>query len=218
MLFHYENNMDMKNHLYFIVCLWMLLGVSLWCPGQLMAQDATSHVDKPAVLRGSGNDAGGYYAKRFVFPIRAIIELQEGAVAVAVAINAEGAVESVDVLQGLTPEIDESVRQLVMTTGKWKPAKLNKEAVRSVQNITINLRLSDSQRAFSESLKAYRGAEHFPLFVLDRKLVNDYVELEPYNIKSIRVLKGEKATELYGEAGSYGVVEIQTKRGTPPIY
>ena len=49
MLFHYENNMDMKNHLYFIVCLWMLLGVSLWCTGQLMAQDATS-------LRSSGVD------------------------------------------------------------------------------------------------------------------------------------------------------------------
>ncbi len=208
----------MKNHLNFTFSFWMLLGFSLLLPGPLMAQDETAHVDKPAVLRGSGNDAGRYYAKRFVFPMRAIIELQEGAVVAAVAINPEGVVESVDVVQGLSPEIDESVRQLVMTTGKWKPAKLNKSAVRSVQNITINLKLSDSQRAFSESLKAYRGAEHFPLFVLDRKLVNDYVELEPYNIKSIRVLKGEKAKELYGDAGSYGVVEIQTKRGTPPIY
>lgn len=208
----------MKNHVNFTLGLgfYLLLGWGLLAPSQLMAQD--SAVDKPAVLRGSGNDAGRYYAKRFVFPMRAIIELQEGPVVAAVAISSDGAVESVDVVQGLSPEVDESIRQLVTTTGKWKPARLNNAPVRSVQNITIDLKLTDSQKAFSESLKAYRGAENFPLFVLDRKLVNDYVELEPYNIKSIRVLKGEKAKELYGEAGIHGVVEIQTKRGTPPIY
>lgn len=208
----------MKNDAFFTLGLWMLLCLCLIAPGHLMAQDMALNVDKPAVLRGSGNDAGRYYAKRFVFPMRAIIELQEGVVEAAVVINAEGAVESVDVVKGLSPEIDESIRLLLMTTGKWKPARFNKAAVRSVKNIIITLKLSDSQRAFSESLQSYRGAEHFPLFVMDRKLVNDYVELEPYNIKSIRVLKGEKARDLYGEAGIYGVVEIQTKRGTPPIY
>lgn len=198
------------------VPLFLLFLLGFGCPSGMLAQQA--EVDKPALLRCAGNDAGRYYAKRLVYPLVAIINRVEGSVLLSVVINAAGLVESVDVVQGVSPEVDEAVRQLVMTTGKWKPARLNKAAVRSVQNITINLRLSDSQKSFSESLKAYRGAEQLPLFVLDRKLVNDYVELEPYNIKSIRVLKGEKALELYGEAGMHGVVEIQTKRGTPPIY
>ncbi len=197
------------------ILLMLLLCLAL--PERLEAQNSTSGVDKPAVLRSS-NDAARFYAKHFVYPMRAIIESQEGLVTVSVVINAAGAVESVDIVKGLSSEIDESVRQMVMTTGKWRPAKLNKTDVRSVQTISIDLKLSDSQRSFSEALKAYRGVEHFPLFVLDRKLVNDYVELEPYNVKSIRVLKGDKAKQLYGDAGVYGVVEIQTKRGTPPLY
>ena len=185
--------------------------------GSLSAQKAVANVDKAAVLRGSKHDAGAYYAKRFIYPMRAIIEAHEGQAEVSLVINSLGVVESVDIVKGISPEIDEALRQLVMSTGKWKPALLNGNAVSSIQNISIGIKLTDSQRSFSESLKAYRGVERFPLFVLDGKLVNDYVELEPYNVKSIRVIKGEKAKAHYGNSGINGVVEIQTKRGTPPV-
>jgi len=42
--------------------------------------------------------------------------------------------------------------------------------------------------------------------------------LPDYNLKSLKVLKGEKAYEKYGERAKNGVIEITTKRGTPPIW
>ena len=56
-----------------------------------------------------------------------------------------------------------------------------------------------------------------PLVGLDGKPVEGIVEIEEYNVKSIRVLKGKPATDLYGEKASGGVVIIESKQGTPPL-
>lgn len=52
-----------------------------------------------------------------------------------------------------------------------------------------------------------------PLFVLDGKIIQ-YEELEKLdkrNIEAIEVLKGEKATDQYGDKGKNGVVVIKSK-------
>ncbi|MCK0155842.1 TonB-dependent receptor plug domain-containing protein [Cellulophaga sp. F20128] len=54
-----------------------------------------------------------------------------------------------------------------------------------------------------------------PLIVLDGKEMEssfDMESIDPDNIKSVNVLKGEKATEKYGKKGKDGVVEITTKK------
>ena len=138
--------------------------------------------------------------------------------AAIVRVSETGVVEDVRIQQGLTPAIDEAVRQLIMTQGEWRPAMLNKKPVNSEQLVSLFLRLTDSQKNFAQAMAPFKGTSKFPLFVIDGKLVNDYVELEPYNVKSIRILKGDNAKQLYGEAGKNGVVEMQTKRGTPPVF
>ncbi len=52
-----------------------------------------------------------------------------------------------------------------------------------------------------------------PLFILDGKEMKDgnMDDMDPNNIKSISVLKGEKAIEKYGDKGKDGVIEITTK-------
>ena len=52
-----------------------------------------------------------------------------------------------------------------------------------------------------------------PLYVIDGK-ISDKVQMEkidPNDIKSVNVLKGESATAAYGDKGKNGVVEITTK-------
>jgi len=52
-----------------------------------------------------------------------------------------------------------------------------------------------------------------PLFIVDDKEVTKKdLDLDPNNIESVKVVKGEAATKLYGEKGKDGVVVITTKK------
>ena len=52
-----------------------------------------------------------------------------------------------------------------------------------------------------------------PLFVVDgQRLVDDSVDLNPSDIESVEVFRGELALKQYGEAARNGVVVITTKR------
>ena len=53
-----------------------------------------------------------------------------------------------------------------------------------------------------------------PLYVVDGKIVKKkkMIDLNPNNIESVNVLKGDAAKELYGRKGKNGVVVIKTKK------
>ena len=52
-----------------------------------------------------------------------------------------------------------------------------------------------------------------PLFVVDGKhLTDDSIDLNPSEIESVEVFKGDMALRRYGEAARNGVVVITTKR------
>ncbi|MBF4485928.1 carboxypeptidase-like regulatory domain-containing protein [Flavobacterium sp. CSZ] len=51
-----------------------------------------------------------------------------------------------------------------------------------------------------------------PLYVVDGEITNDIKNINPNDILSIDVLKGPKATALYGSRGSNGVIIITTKK------
>jgi TonB-dependent SusC/RagA subfamily outer membrane receptor len=53
-----------------------------------------------------------------------------------------------------------------------------------------------------------------PLIVIDGVITSDLDmnKINPSNIASMNVMKGEKAKEKYGEKGANGVVEITTKK------
>lgn len=58
-----------------------------------------------------------------------------------------------------------------------------------------------------------------PLFVLDGKIIQqaDIEKINTRNIESIEVLKGEKATDQYGDKGKNGVVVIKSKKAPMKI-
>jgi outer membrane receptor protein involved in Fe transport len=53
-----------------------------------------------------------------------------------------------------------------------------------------------------------------PLIVIDGVITSDLnlKDINPTNIKSINVLKGEKATAKYSDKGTNGVIEITTNK------
>jgi TonB-dependent SusC/RagA subfamily outer membrane receptor len=77
--------------------------------------------------------------------------------------------------------------------------------------------LSEDEKNFIATMKRFGLDVNVPLYVLDNQIMRARVHLPEYNIKSIRVLKGDAAIEKYGEEAKNGVVVITTKRGTPPL-
>jgi uncharacterized protein YfkK (UPF0435 family) len=63
-------------------------------------------------------------------------------------------------------------------------------------------------------LKPASGEKMKPLIVIDGVITSELNlnDLNPSNIQSMNVMKGEKAKEKYGEKGANGVVEITTKK------
>ena len=53
-----------------------------------------------------------------------------------------------------------------------------------------------------------------PLLVLDGVIISSLDTIAPSSIAEIYVLKGEKATDKYGEKGKHGVIEVISKKAT----
>lgn len=53
-----------------------------------------------------------------------------------------------------------------------------------------------------------------PLIMLDHKKISEarMKKIKPENVKSIKVLSGEGAGKIYGKAGQYGVIVIESKK------
>ena len=66
----------------------------------------------------------------------------------------------------------------------------------------------------SEKIVIRSNGEEDPLYVVDGKVVNKkkMTKINPKNIESVNVLKGDSAKEKYGRKGKNGVVEIITKK------
>ncbi len=77
-------------------------------------------------------------------------------------------------------------------------------------------------RGVIESIHSGRASlwparDSLPLYVIDGKVIGAYQDqptlesIDPNDIESISVLKGESAVEKYGDSGAFGVIEIRTK-------
>lgn len=113
---------------------------------------------------------------------------------------------------------------LAITTheGDWKPGDLP-----AYQSIKEAQEKADAQPSATEEMNvdtnggiAIRNqrAGDPPLYVIDGKAYPEDGEvrledLDPRDIASVNIYKGEKALNLYGEDGANGVVEIWTKAG-----
>jgi len=95
----------------------------------------------------------------------------------------------------------------------------NKMIIRGTFNrkdvtVTVNRPNENTTLNGDIALKPSSGQKDNPLIVIDGVISSDInlKDINPNNILSINVLKGEKATAKYAEKGAYGVIEITTKK------
>ncbi len=95
----------------------------------------------------------------------------------------------------------------------------NKLEIRGTRNgkdvtVTVNGPNENTTLIGNTELKPSSGQKDNPLIVIDGVISSDInlKDINPNNILSINVLKGEKATAKYAEKGANGVIEITTKK------
>jgi hypothetical protein len=92
------------------------------------------------------------------------------------------------------------------------------KGIRDGKDITITVKGSNKNISPTDQgnivLKSSPGQKEKPLIVIDGVITSDMNlnDINPSNIQSINVLKGESAKVKYAEKGANGVVEITTKK------
>ncbi|MDR0229140.1 MAG: TonB-dependent receptor plug domain-containing protein [Flavobacteriaceae bacterium] len=94
-----------------------------------------------------------------------------------------------------------------------------RKAVIEIKRAEIEKNVEAARTAKAESKKGLRCASTVvetdkPLYVVDGKVVEDIVGLDPNGIATVQVLKDASATALYGSRASKGVIIVTSKKGT----
>lgn len=201
----------------------LLTGILLFCFLSVVNFSAAQsgaiaqEVDKEAKFKGNPSKIASFHEKYMNYPDEARLDILEGTVEIEAIVTTDGKLMEPEILVGVDPLLDTEALRLVKLMQEWKPAKKDGQEVNSRVRIPVKFRLSDEERAFMQTLRNNGLTEKMPLFVIDDKVAKAYIEIPQYNVKSVRVLKGEKALEKYGPDAKNGVVVITTKRGTPPV-
>lgn len=100
--------------------------------------------------------------------------------------------------------------------------KKSSDTSKFVQGYPLNSSDDVKMRAYVSVQKGVKINPN-PLVVVNNQPVYvnfDDIKIDPNDIESVNVLKGESATKKYGNAAQYGSIEIKTKSGilsTPPL-
>lgn len=195
--------------------------ISLPVIGQTVAAQSPdsvyTNVDRMPRFKGTPSRTAAFIKTHLLYPDDAWLQSKEGVVEVSFTVTSEGRLMDAKVESGVDPLMDLEALRVVELMQDWRPAKKNGVEVHARVHLPVAFSMSEDERTFVHNLHRLNLTDKPPLFVLDNKIVQSRVHLPEYNLKSLRVLKGEAALEAYGEAGRNGVVVMESKRGTPPV-
>lgn len=184
---------------------------------QAQEPEVLTEVDREPRFKGNPSRPEKFLEKHLSYPEEARLKMIEGVVKISFVITDNGKLVEPSVEKGVDPLLDNEALRLVGMMDEWRPAKKDGEKIDAEMILPVTFELSQDTKKLMQTFSDKGLADEMPLFVIDDKIVNTYVEIPHYNVKSVRVMKGEKAIERYGEKARNGVVIIKTKRGTPPV-
>lgn len=204
-----------KSYLVMLVVLCFFIAPQ--ASAQIVSDSIYSVVDRPPAFRGKPSDMHRFIRQNMVFPDDAWMNGVEGVVQVSFVVTKDGMLMNASIENSVHPLLDIEALRIVDLMTTWRPAMRGGQAVHARVSVPVEFRLTPEERDFVSTLQKFDLHKNPPLYVIDNKIVQSRVHLPSYNVRSIRVLKGEKALEKYGDAAKNGAVVISTKRGTPPV-
>jgi TonB family protein len=203
-----------------------------------------SSVEKIPEFPGGINAFYNFLSRNIKYPDEARQKGVQGRVIVSFIVEKDGSLTNFKIARGVGSGTDEEAIRVLALSPTWSPGLQNGEAVRVAYSVPISFTLpgekpvgvkvgvinkdgnSNSQynAGFIAAMKdtairintAHFNSVNQPLIVVDGKIIDNSAmqTLNPSNIESIEVLKGESAKKFYGEKGANGVVIITSKKTT----
>jgi TonB family protein len=203
----------------FVTFLCPIVDINAASYKQAYADSIYSHVDVLPYLKGHRKNTSKYLRGLANYPANLKVKGIESDVLVNFVVTKDGDVSNASANEGAHAYLVEEAVRVVMESGKWEPGQLNGKKVSSQMSMLISFRLSEDEKELANALKPIDFDKKPPLFIVDGRIVEDGVtKIDFYNVKSIRVIKGEKAISQYGDRAKNGVVEVMSKNGTPPVW
>lgn len=134
-----------------------------------------------------------------------------GRVYVAFKITKEGKVTDARIARGVHPPMDKEAVRVVNSMPDWKPGKQDGKPVDVTYTVPVDFVLKEAPVKVSRATQNLSAPKQ--LYVIDgEEFQGNLDDINPDDIKSIDVLKGESGTKHYGEKGKNGVIVITSKK------
>jgi len=98
--------------------------------------------DVVAVFPGGKGAMMQWISKTVVYPQTSIEMNEQGRVYVTFVVEKDGSISTIDVIRGVSPDLDKEAKRTIRKMPKWTPAKSNGRAVRSSYRLPINFQLN----------------------------------------------------------------------------
>ncbi len=140
----------------------------------------------------------------------------QGVVTIGCVVDSTGMITESEVINSVSKEIDKEALRLVSLMPFYEPAKKSGKTVGVEYQIMIpfvikNNEVSVSNTTVSSQIVTNSNATKNPLYVVDSKVLEKDSNIDPENIRKVRIIKGQKAIDLYGNRAKDGIIMIDTK-------
>jgi len=78
-----------------------------------------------------------WFVQNFQFPEDKRIRKNEGRIIAVFSVNEYGIVDSVDIISGIDPIIDDEVKNLLLNSPRWKPCRVNDKETRQIYRFPV---------------------------------------------------------------------------------
>lgn len=158
-----------------------------------------------------------YVASNLIYPEEAVKEGIEGKVFIQFVVDVDGEVKDAKILRSANPIIDKEALRTVSFSPTWEPGLQRGVKVPVQFTMPVVFKLSEKPLLNPQDETVVVGFKSEisddALYFVDGEAASlDKVKsLNPDDIESIEVIKGEKAEEAYGSEGKNGVIQVFTK-------
>jgi TonB family protein len=158
-----------------------------------------------------------HVATTLQYPEEAVKKNIQGKVFLQFIVDTDGKVKDAKVVRSADPLLDKEALRTVSNSPVWEPGKQRGKKVAVQFTMPVVFKLQDeAMENMQDETVVVSYKTKLPddiLYMIDGKATTSNIlkEMDPDDIESIEVIKGEKAEQLYGNLGKHGVVIISTK-------
>lgn len=171
-------------------------------------------VDKaPVFAKGKMNSAEflKYYQQ---YPQSAHDAGVQGTVTIEYTIDSTGMVNHPKIKKSVSPVLDQEALRLASLMPFYSPAQKGGQNVAVKLQFQVPFVLNEGKVVAVSNpapVVAQSNEPKNPLYVVNDKILQENSNINPEDIKKIRIVKGQKAIDLYGIRAKDGLIMIETK-------